>query len=313
MGDRGCRVLVAGGAGFLGRHLVAALMGRGAQVTVLDSFLTSDPEVPLPPGVALVRACVTRPQDWPAALAPELIFNLACPASPKAYQRDPVLTLESSVLGARALAHLALERGARLVQASTSEVYGDPQVHPQPEGYAGHVPLSGPRACYDEGKRAAEVLLRDLAGTRGLDLRIARIFNTYGPGMAADDGRVVSAFVAQALAGAPLTVFGDGSQTRSFCHVDDMIAGLMLLARSDIAGPEPVNLGNPEEVTVLDLARLVCRLAGSAAPIEHAPLPLNDPARRCPDIARARRVLDFEPRIGLEEGLRRTIAAMSGD
>lgn len=304
-------ILVAGGAGFLGRHVVRALAAGGAEVHVIDNFVTSDRAHFVDGAVRVIEACVTDPAGWPDDLRPDLIFNLACPASPRAYCRMPVLTLETSVLGARSLAHLALGTGARLVHASTSEVYGDPQRHPQAEDYAGNVALSGPRACYDEGKRAAEVLLGDMAATRGLDLRIARIFNTYGPGMTAGDGRAVPNFVEQALAGQPLTIEGDGLQTRSFCYVDDMVEGLLRLARSEDVGPAPVNLGNPDEVTILELAEQVLMITGSASGLQFDPATRNDPARRCPDISRARSVLGFAPEIGLATGLERTIAAVA--
>lgn len=300
-GWRGKRVVVAGGAGFIGRHLTRALVAAGAEVAVVDDLSTGR-DVGLAP---LTRADVATLGRLP--IAAEVVFNLACPASPRAYQADPVQTWRTSVIGTWTLAQLALKAGARIVQASTSEVYGDPLVHPQTEHYAGNVSLSGPRACYDEGKRAAEVLLYDMGRTQGLDVRVARIFNTYGPGMATGDGRALPAFIEAALCGAPLLLAGGGAQTRSFCHVDDMVRGLMALALCDAAQCLPVNLGNPDERTIRDAAEAVLRLTGSRSPLlEVAPSP-NDPRRRCPDITLARALLGWGPAVPFEVGLQMMI------
>ena len=299
----GKRVVVAGGAGFIGRHLTAALLAAGARVVVVDNLSTGR-DTGLAP---LHQADIAVLDRLP--ITADVVFNLACPASPRAYQADPVQTWKTSVLGTMRLAELALAAGARIVQTSTSEVYGDPLVHPQPEDYPGNVALTGPRACYDEGKRAAEVLLYDMARTRGLDIRVARVFNTYGPGMAADDGRALPAFLAAALAGQPLRLEGGGQQTRSFCHVDDMVRGLMALALSGAARGMPVNLGNPDERTIREVAELILRLTGSRSPLVEVAPAANDPRRRCPNITRARTLLGWEPVVGLEEGLKSMIAA----
>lgn len=242
-------------------------------------------------------------------LAADVIFNLACPASPRACQADPVQTWRTSVLGVWNLSQLALAAGARFVQASTSEVCGDPLVHPQTEDYPGNVVLTGPRACYDEGKRAAEVLLYDMARTKGLDIRVARIFNTCGAGMARGDGRALPAFIEAALAGVPLRLEGGGAQTRSFCHVDDMVRGLMALALSDAARGVPVNLGNPDECTIREAAEMVLRLTFSRSPLVEVHAAENDPRRRCPDLTRARNLLSWEAQVWFEDGL----GSMTGD
>jgi UDP-glucuronate decarboxylase len=313
-GGVGGAVLVAGGAGFIGSHLCEALLARGRRVVCLDNLQTGSAANVAhllgahgPAGrFRLVEHDVTRP--LPADLGPfGEVYNLACPASPQRYQRDPVHTMLTSVLGAHHLLERARDWGAAILQASTSEVYGDPDVHPQPESYRGSVNPVGPRACYDEGKRAAEALFFDYARTRGVRVRVARIFNTYGPRMAEDDGRIVSNLVSQALRGRPLTVYGDGRQTRSLCHVDDMVRGLLALMERGGGAGGPVNLGNPEEVSVLELARRVLAATGSASPVRFLPLPEDDPRRRRPDIARAEALLGWRPRVPLEEGLRRTV------
>lgn len=303
------RVLVAGGAGFIGSHLCEALLRVGCTVLCLDSLRTGRAENVahlLPrPSFQLIRADVIDPP--PAGLRVGAIMNLACAASPPHYQADPVHTMLTSVVGTRNLLALAAAEGARFVQASTSEVYGDPAVHPQREDYYGNVNPIGPRACYDEGKRAAETLCFDFARADQVDMRVARIFNTYGPRMRSDDGRVVSNIITQALEGCDITLYGSGNQTRSFCYVDDMVAGLLRLLVFDGALPGPVNLGNPEEITVAELAERVLRLTGSRSRIVHRPLPQDDPRRRCPDIARARDLLGWAPAVSLEMGLRWTI------
>ncbi|HHH89217.1 MAG TPA: NAD-dependent epimerase/dehydratase family protein [Aliiroseovarius sp.] len=300
---KGKSVLVAGGGGFIGQHLVSELLGQGANVTVFDNFMTGRrSSLKENPALKVVTQDIILP--LPETGPVDVVFNLACPASPRAYQSDPVATWRTSVYGTDNLLDLALASKARFVQASTSEVYGDPLVSPQPESYVGNVSPTGPRACYDEGKRAAECLIMDTHRTRGLDTRIARLFNTYGPGMQPDDGRVVSAFLGQALDGKPLTVFGDGTQTRSFCYVSDCVAGLMAMGARAGLGGEIINLGNSDERTILDLAKIVARLTGVALNVTFEDLPPDDPQIRRPDISRARSLLDWAPQIQLEEGLR---------
>jgi len=301
------RVLVTGGAGFLGSHLCDRLLADGKEVVCLDNFSTGNKRniahLLGNPNFDLIQHDVVQP----VYLQVDTIFNLACPASPIHYQYDPVHTTKTSVIGAINILGLAKRHDARVLQASTSEVYGDPQVHPQTEEYWGHVNPTGPRACYDEGKRCAETVFFDYHRQHGIPIKIARIFNTYGPCMHPNDGRVVSNFIVQALQGEPLTIYGDGSQTRSFCYVDDLIDGLIrLMATSDeITGP--INLGNPSECTVLELANRVLKLTGSKSQITFYPLPQDDPIQRRPDIDQARQLLSWKPGISLEKGLARTI------
>jgi UDP-glucuronate decarboxylase len=304
---RKSRIIVTGGAGFLGSHLCERLLQAGNEVLCVDNLRTGSldniAQLQESPRFAFLRHDVCQPLNVEA----DEIYNLACPASPVHYQSDPIQTLRTSVHGAFNLLELAQRTGARILQASTSEVYGDPHVHPQPESYWGHVNPVGLRACYDEGKRCAETLFADYRRQRGVKTRIARIFNTYGPRMQPDDGRVVSNFIVQALRGEPLTVYGDGAQTRSFCYVSDLVEALIrLMAANDIAAP--VNIGNPQECTVLELADVIVQMTGSRSTIVFKPLPQDDPIRRCPDIAAAKRLLRWQPRVALREGLQRTIA-----
>jgi len=302
------RVLVTGGAGFLGSHLCERLLAEGCDVLCADNLFTGSKEniahLLGNPYFELVRHDVT----FPLYVEVDEIYNLACPASPVHYQRDPVQTTKTSVHGAINVLGLAKRVGAKIFQASTSEVYGDPQVHPQTEDYRGSVNPIGPRACYDEGKRCAETLFFDYWRQHGLRIKVARIFNTYGPRMHPDDGRVVSNFIVQALEGRPITLYGDGSQTRSFCYVDDLIEGFIRLMATpdDVTGP--INIGNPREMTVRQLAEMVVEMVGSTSEIIYHPLPADDPLQRRPDITQARAVLDWAPTIALEEGLQRTIA-----
>ncbi|MGX5773818.1 UDP-glucuronic acid decarboxylase family protein [Methylorubrum zatmanii] len=311
MGEQdGKRVLVAGGAGFIGSHLVDALLAQGASVVVLDSFLTGRrgnlAHLGREARFEWVEADVTRP--LPRLPRFDRIFNLACAASPPHYQADPMHTMMTSVVGTNHLLERAREDGARFLQASTSEVYGNPEVHPQTESYWGNVNPTGPRACYDEGKRSAETLAFDFERVHRLDVRVARIFNTYGPRMRTDDGRVVSNVVCQALADEPITVYGDGEQTRSFCYVADLVEGLMRLMDREEAPGGPVNLGNPREMTVAELVALVSRMTGTRSTITRRPLPVDDPQRRRPDITRAQDLLGWSPQVPLEQGLEATIA-----
>jgi len=311
---KGKLVLVAGGAGFLGSHLCDALLAQGDHVIALDSFLTgrkqnvrhlereprfelveADVINPLPPRLKATKAKVDR------------IFNLACAASPPHYQANPEHTLLTSVMGTHNLLTLAERTGARFLLASTSEISGDPEVHPQKETYWGNVNPTGPRACYDEGKRSAETLSFDFERANRVEVRVARIFNTYGPRMRADDGRVVSNVICQALSGDAITVHGDGSQTRSFCYVSDLVDGLMRLMNHDGPMPGPVNLGNPNEMTVSELVSRVLALTESRSPVVRKPLPVDDPRRRRPDIARATNLLGWAPKTTLETGLKATI------
>ena len=301
------RVLVTGGAGFLGSHLCERLLAEGQDVLCVDNFYTGTrdniKDLLGHPNFELLRHDVT----FPLYVEVDEIYNLACPASPVHYQFDPVQTTKTSVHGAINMLGLAKRVKARILQASTSEVYGDPQVHPQRENYWGHVNPVGARSCYDEGKRCAETLFFDYHRQHRLAIKVARIFNTYGPRMHPNDGRVVSNFIMQALQGRPITVYGKGRQTRSFCFVDDLVDAMVRLMRSDEDFTGPVNLGNPREHTMLELAELVVALCNSSSKITFAPLPADDPARRCPDITLARAMLDWEPRVPLREGLARTI------
>ncbi len=302
------RVLVTGGAGFLGSHLCDRLLSAGHDVLCVDNFYTGSKRNVVhladQPYFEIMRHDVT----FPLYVEVDQIYNLACPASPPHYQRYPIQTTKTSVHGAINMLGLAKRVGARILQASTSEVYGDPQIHPQTEDYWGHVNPVGRRACYDEGKRCAETLFFDYHRQVDLEVKVARIFNTYGPRMAPDDGRVVSNFAMQALRGEPITLYGDGEQTRSFCFVDDLIDGLISLMDSPAEFTGPVNLGNPVENTMRELAELVLDITGSASPIEHHPLPDDDPIRRRPDIGLAQRELDWAPRVELRAGLEKTIA-----
>jgi UDP-glucuronate decarboxylase len=301
------RILVTGGAGFLGSHLCERLVEQGHDVICLDNFFTSQKSNVahlLPqPNFELLRHDVTLP----IFLEVDEIYNLACPAAPGHYQYNPIKTMKTSVLGAIHCLGLAKRCRAKVLQASTSEVYGDPEVHPQPEDYRGAVNTIGPRACYDEGKRAAETLFMDYHRTNGVNVRIVRIFNTYGPRMHPFDGRVISNFIRQALAGEDLTVFGDGSQTRSFCYRDDLIEGIirMMNAPDDLIGP--VNLGNPEEYTIKQLANLVIEMTGSRSKLVYASLPEDDPTQRQPDISLATRRIGWRPTVPVRDGLKRTI------
>jgi UDP-glucuronate decarboxylase len=304
--------LVAGGAGFLGSNLVDALLAKGATVICVDSFLTGRRgnlrHLERESRFDLVEADVIDALPAMVARTPFThVYNLACAASPRHYQADPEHTMLTNVVGTRNLLRLAEAKGARFLLASTSEVYGDPDAHPQRETYRGAVDCTGPRACYDEGKRAAETLAFDYQRRGRAAVRVARMFNTYGPRMRPDDGRVISNILCQALAGEDVTLYGDGSQTRSFCYVDDMVDGLMRLMDSGV-GDGPVNLGNPDELTVGDLAERVLRLTGSRSRIVYEPLPVDDPRRRCPDIGRARALLGWAPKVALEQGLEATAA-----
>ena len=302
------RILVTGGAGFLGSHLCARLLNDGYEVLCVDNFFTGSKDNIIPllddKHFELLRHDVT----FPLFVEVDEIYNLACPASPIHYQHDPVQTTKTSVHGAINMLGLAKRTRARILQASTSEVYGDPEIHPQHEAYWGHVNPYGPRSCYDEGKRCAETLFYDYQRQHGLSIRIARIFNTYGPNMHPDDGRVVSNFIVQALRGEPITLYGDGRQTRSFCFVDDLIEGLVRMMGVGDAAPVPMNLGNPVEFSIAELAEQVRELTGSQSQIVFRPLPADDPRQRQPDIARAREHLGWEPVTSLRDGLLPTIA-----
>lgn len=305
-------ILVTGGAGFIGSHLCHRLLETGNRVLCLDNYFTGSKEN--------IRDLIGHPhfelirQDVVSSLDFELdqIYNLACPASPVHYQYNPVKTIQTSVLGAMNVLELARNKKARVLQASTSEVYGDPLVHPQIEGYWGHVNPIGVRSCYDEGKRCAETLFFDYHRYYGVDIKVIRIFNTYGPNMHPQDGRVVSNFIVQALNGEDITIYGDGKQTRSFCYVDDLVRGMMLMMNLESAFVGPVNLGNPAEFTMLELAEMILKLTGSKSKLVFKPLPQDDPKQRRPDISLANTKLSWSPKVTLEEGLIRTIDYFRG-
>lgn len=299
-------ILVTGGAGFLGSHLCDRLIERGDDVICVDNFFSGRKaniaHLAGHPRFEVIRHDIVHP----LYVEVEQIYNLACPASPVAYQFNPIKTIKTSTIGTVNVLGLAKRCGARILQASTSEIYGDPQVHPQTEDYWGHVNPLGPRSCYDEGKRIAESLCMNYLLAHDLEVRIVRIFNTYGPRMDPNDGRVISNFITQALRGEPLTIYGDGQQTRSFCYVDDLIEGLIrMMDQDDDIGP--LNLGNPNEVTMLELAERVLRLTGSSSALEHLPLPADDPTQRCPDITKAKALLNWFPQQELEVGLGKTV------
>ncbi len=302
------RILITGGAGFLGSHLCDRLIAAGQEILCLDNFFTGSREnirhLLGNPHFEYIRHDITNP----IYIEVDQIYNLACPASPVHYQYNPIKTIKTSVMGSINTLGLAKRIKARILQASTSEVYGDPEVHPQQEAYWGRVNPIGIRSCYDEGKRAAECLMMDYHRQNHVDVKIVRIFNTYGPRMAVQDGRVVSNFIVQALKGEAITVYGDGSQTRSFCYVDDLIDGLIRMMDSPEGFTGPVNMGNPEEFTIRQLAETVIRMTGSRSRIIYRPLPQDDPVQRRPDIALAREKLGWEPRTPLSEGLEKTIA-----
>ncbi|WP_456471069.1 UDP-glucuronic acid decarboxylase family protein [Caminibacter sp.] len=299
------KILITGGAGFIGSHLCERLLKEGNEVICLDNFFTGSKDnivhLMNNPYFEVIRHDI----EEPILIEVDEIYNLASPASPIHYQKDPVKTVRTNVMGAINVLDIAKRTGARVLQASTSEVYGDPEVHPQVEEYRGNVNPIGPRACYDEGKRCAETLFFDYYREYGVDIRVVRIFNTYGPRMAINDGRVVSNFIIQALKNEDITIYGDGSQTRSFCYVDDLVDGLIKMMKSDIIGP--VNLGNPGEFTIFELAEKIINLINSKSKIIFRPLPQDDPKQRKPDISKAKKYLNWQPKIGLEEGLAKTI------
>src|SRR5690349_381354 len=301
------RIMITGGAGFIGSHLTRRLLDEGQEVLVVDNFYSGSRsnliDVLGNPRLELLRHDVT----FPLYVEVDEIYHLACPASPVFYQRDPVQTTKTSVMGSINMLGLAKRTKARILLSSTSEVYGDPVVHPQPETYWGNVNPVGIRSCYDEGKRCAETLFFDYRRQHNMPVKVARIFNTYGPGMRPDDGRVVSNFIVAALRGRPLTVFGDGSQTRSFCYVDDLVDGLVRLMSTPHEVTGPINIGNPNEFTMRQLADLVTEIVGSSAGVEYRPLPADDPTQRQPDITLARTTLDWQPTIELREGLIATV------
>ncbi len=302
------RILVSGGAGFVGSHLCERLVRQGHDVICVDNYYSGRKQniahLIASPNFEALRHDVT----FPLYVEVDEIYNLACPASPRQYQLDPVQTMKTSVHGAINMLGLAKRCGAKILQASTSEIYGEPTVHPQPESYFGNVSIMGPRSCYDEGKRCAETLFYDYHRQHGVRIKVIRIFNTYGPRMQPDDGRVVSNFVVQALSGAPLTVFGSGAQTRSFCYVDDLIDGMIAVMETGDAVTGPINVGNPEEVTILELAQQIASQVGVPLGVIHHDKPQDDPQRRCPDIALMNTLTGWSPKIPLNLGLERTIA-----
>ncbi|CAK0778954.1 UDP-glucuronate decarboxylase [Azospirillaceae bacterium] len=302
------RILVTGGAGFLGSHLCERLLASGQEVICVDNYFTGQKQNILHiinnPRFEVIRHDVT----FPLYIEVDQIYNLACPASPIHYQFDPVQTTKTSVHGAINMLGLAKRVKARILQASTSEVYGDPSVHPQPEEYWGNVNIIGPRSCYDEGKRCAETLFFDYHRQHNLDIRVVRIFNTYGPRMHPSDGRVISNFIMQALKGEPITLYGDGSQTRSFCYCDDLLEGMVRFMNTPGDVPGPLNMGNPVEFTMIELAETILSLTGSRSKFIFQPLPTDDPKQRRPDISKAKALLEWEPKVPLREGLARTIA-----
>lgn len=300
-------ILVTGGAGFIGSHLCRALLEAGDRVICLDNMLSGHPDNVRPlfehPNFTFLQGDV----ETPLSLKVDAIFNLACPASPVHYQKDPVRTMRTNVLGALNVLELARRNGARILQASTSEIYGDPLMHPQTENYRGNVSTTGPRACYDEGKRAAETLFFDYHRAYGTDIRVIRIFNTYGPNMLEDDGRAVSNFITQAMQGEDITIYGDGSQTRSFCFISDLIRAMLRIMETEDLH-EPLNIGNPEEITILELAQRIIEKTGTSSRLRFEPLPEDDPVRRKPDITLAQQRLDWTPLVSIQEGLDSTIA-----
>jgi UDP-glucuronate decarboxylase len=302
------RVLVTGGAGFLGSHLCERLMAGGAQVLCVDNFYTGTEAniggLRASKGFRFLNHDITAPLHVDV----DRIFNLACPASPIHYQRDPIQTTKTCVHGVINMLDLARQNAARILQASTSEVYGDPESHPQAEDYWGRVNPIGPRSCYDEGKRCAETLFFDYWRQVHLDIKVMRIFNTYGPRMHPQDGRVVSNFIVQALQGKPITIYGTGRQTRSFCYVDDLIEGMLRFMETPAGFTGPVNVGNPVESTMIELAEQVLKIVGGASHLVFEPLPQNDPRQRCPDISLASEKLDWSPKVALEDGLKETVA-----
>lgn len=301
------RILVTGGAGFIGSHLVGRLLEQGHQVLVVDNYYSGSrsnlADLIANPNLEIMRHDVT----FPLYVEVDEIYHLACPASPVFYQRDPVQTTKTSVMGSINMLGLAKRTKAKILLSSTSEVYGDPEVHPQEESYWGHVNPIGIRSCYDEGKRCAETLFFDYRRQHDMPIKVARIFNTYGPGMRPDDGRVVSNFIVSALSGKPLTIYGDGTQTRSFCYVDDLVDGLMKLMNTDHEVTGPINIGNPHEFTMKELADRVIELVGGDVAVEYHPLPSDDPTQRQPNITRAKEILGWQPTIELAEGLASTI------
>ena len=298
------RILVTGGAGFIGSHLCEKLLSEGNEVICMDNFFTGNKRnvkyLQKSKFFHVIKHDITKPID----LRVDQIYNLACPASPKYYQEDPVKTIKTNVYGAINMLELAMNNDAKILQASTSEVYGNPTVHPQPEGYHGSVNPIGPRACYDEGKRASETLFSDYHRQYGTNISIARIFNTYGPRMEVNDGRVISNFFVQAIKNIPITVYGNGDHSRSFCYIDDLVNALIKLMKSNLS--EPVNLGNPNEVSILELAKEIKEISGSCSDIVFSDLPLDDPLKRKPDIEKAKKLLKWEPQISREDGLLKT-------